>query len=133
MIRDAGDKNDGESCLNRWKQLQLTAESFIGPGDNGTRADMQVPKETDGKYALLPVETRLTVQSLDLPDTISRLLVRSQRRVLKRTQDVTGDSSDIPYITVWKSWVIQTTNSKGTAIQRAICIGNKYWYLGGLQ
>jgi hypothetical protein len=52
--------------------------------------------------------------------------------MLIHNQEITGDSSYFLSITCWKAWVLETTNSKGTAIQRGICMANKYWYLGCL-
>jgi hypothetical protein len=49
--------------------------------------------------------------------------------MLIRNQEITVDSSDFLSITIQKSWVLGTTNSRGTAIQRGICMANKYWYL----
>jgi hypothetical protein len=46
--------------------------------------------------------------------------------MLIRNREMTGDSSDFLSITVWKSWVIETTISKGTATQRGVCMANKY-------
>jgi hypothetical protein len=52
--------------------------------------------------------------------------------MLIRNQEITVDSSDILSIIIQKSWVLGTTTSRGTAIQRGICMANKYWYLGCL-
>jgi hypothetical protein len=52
--------------------------------------------------------------------------------MLIRNQEITEDFSEILSITVWKSWVLGTTNSKGTALQRGICMANQYWYFGRL-
>jgi hypothetical protein len=49
--------------------------------------------------------------------------------MLIRNQEITRDSSDFLSITCWKSSMLGTTNSKGTAIQRGICMANKYWYI----